>query len=878
MASDASAVGESSCTDLEVHATKRQRVTFKASDPSRRNFVAGHGVRGTESGGSGSGTASSSRDSGGVPGNLLNPRGHYDILGIQLTATRTDVTKAFRRQALKTHPDKGGKNEDWLAVVNSFEVLSDQNQRAEYDMDLVTQGCSDGQQNEFLGESPGGTRTEAGSEGLGAETEMTDSSKAIRSRARVGHIVLLASSIQSWTEQLNATSTPVLETLSSHLTVLLNRNKRGRNSMVRDKRDEAEFPREIAPPEGLPLGWKCIEHMYLSGKCVGLTYCRYTSPWGHKHFQGVPSTVKFDAEQRGYDVDAALSNLNYRKPGPKDGKEQKVAAGQKIVQKCIYTTRDASDNPRYWVNCNFAYFRIYTSRTSSLAEAIDWHIALSQAKEKAQRRLWLEEGAGAPTPFTQQELCQLLEAEPSLDIKFSSNMSKGPHKNVYTPMTDDLKIAMSLHRRFHALLEQGTTKKEIDNVRVQACAEVAQNAEARRKLHARLAKAVEAEMQTRGKRPKLEDVASSVPSVSSCPPARARHASEGQSVTPEKLPLGRKSGSGSSSSAAQLQGQQGVPSAAARIALQLQAALGLDEAAALNMARVARRLTAEERRRRVDFLLSGGRLALPASVSHCQGGQRGTASGRELALPSSQSAAGSQGAGGPARASSSSQRQLALLQTPRREQRGGRPQSLQPVPTPRSPQPKRPPAPPSSLRPGVFFNGGAWSQGTGAVLTPPVCACLTIAEVCRLRASSSGGAASGDLEFWTRFKVFKYATGFLDTKPERTRSGRSRRASHLATGMSAAAARLVCFLARPRHAAMFEQLDLCQAPVEALENRALQAAVGRMAHLALMALPWDGWSDPGARRRFLRALPLRCCFQAMDCRGTVQLRGVGGDM
>ncbi|CAE8645500.1 unnamed protein product [Polarella glacialis] len=875
MASDASAVGGSSCTDLEVHATKRRRVTFKSTDPSRRNFVAGHGVRGTESGGSGSGTASSSRDSGGVPGNLLNPRGHYDILGILRTATWTDVTKAFRRQALKTHPDKGGKNEDWLAVVNSFEVLSDQNQRAEYDMDLVTQGCSDGQQSEFLGESPGGTRAEARSDGIGAETEVADSSKVIRSRARVGHILLLASSIQSWTDQLNATSTPVLETLSSHLTVLLNKNKRGRLLTVREKPDEAEFPREIAPPEGLPFGWKCIEHMYHSGKCVGLTYCRYTSPWGHKHFQGVPSTVMFDAEQRGYDVDAALANINYRKPGQNDSREQKVDARQKIVQKCIYTTRDASDNPRYWVNCNFAYFRIYTSRTSSLAEAIDWHIALSHAKEKAQRRLWLEEGAGAPTPFTQQELCQLLEAEPSLDIRFLSNMSKGPHKNVYTPLTDDLKIAMSLHRRFHALLEQGTSKKEIDTVRVQACAEVAQNVEARRELHAQLAKAVEAEMQIRGKRPKLEDVASSSPSVRSCPPARARHASEGQSVTPEKL--GRKSGS--SSSASQFQGQQGV-SSAARTALQLQAALGLDEAAALNLARVARRLTAKERKRRVDFLLSGGRLALPSqSPSLSQGGQRGTASGRELALPCSQGAAGSRGASsGMARASaSSSQRQLALPQTPRKEQRGGRPLSLQPGPTPRSPEPKRPPAPPSSLRPGAFFNGGAWAQGTGAVLTPPVCACFTIAEVCRLRASSSGGAASGDLEFWTRFQVFKYTTGFLDTKPERTRSGRSRRVSHLASGMSAASARLVCFLARPRHAAMFEQLDLCQAPVEALENRALQAAVGRMAHLALMALPWDGWSDPGARRRFLKALPLRCCFEATDCRGTVQLRGVAGE-
>ena len=54
------------------------------------------------------------------------PRGHYDVLGISRAAAASDVRRAYRQMALKTHPDKGGKAEEFRSVFTAFEVLSDQ--------------------------------------------------------------------------------------------------------------------------------------------------------------------------------------------------------------------------------------------------------------------------------------------------------------------------------------------------------------------------------------------------------------------------------------------------------------------------------------------------------------------------------------------------------------------------------------------------------------------------------------------------------------------------------------------------------------------------------------------------------------------------------
>lgn len=61
----------------------------------------------------------------------------YDILGVARDATPQDIKKAFRALARELHPDVTGNDPEKMAtfknVQNAYEVLSDVDQRAQYD-------------------------------------------------------------------------------------------------------------------------------------------------------------------------------------------------------------------------------------------------------------------------------------------------------------------------------------------------------------------------------------------------------------------------------------------------------------------------------------------------------------------------------------------------------------------------------------------------------------------------------------------------------------------------------------------------------------------------------------------------------------------------
>lgn len=57
----------------------------------------------------------------------------YDILGIRTDATPAEVRAAYRRAALRTHPDKGGSAEDFRLANRAFEVLACPESRNTYD-------------------------------------------------------------------------------------------------------------------------------------------------------------------------------------------------------------------------------------------------------------------------------------------------------------------------------------------------------------------------------------------------------------------------------------------------------------------------------------------------------------------------------------------------------------------------------------------------------------------------------------------------------------------------------------------------------------------------------------------------------------------------
>jgi len=58
---------------------------------------------------------------------------YYDLLEVQPNAGDADLKKAYRKKALRLHPDKGGDPELFKEVTHAYEVLSDPQKRDMYD-------------------------------------------------------------------------------------------------------------------------------------------------------------------------------------------------------------------------------------------------------------------------------------------------------------------------------------------------------------------------------------------------------------------------------------------------------------------------------------------------------------------------------------------------------------------------------------------------------------------------------------------------------------------------------------------------------------------------------------------------------------------------
>lgn len=68
-----------------------------------------------------------------VPRKFQDVDGYYAILGVNPRSSELEIKQAAKRKLMETHPDVGGNEDDFCAVMVAYQTLSNPLSKAEYD-------------------------------------------------------------------------------------------------------------------------------------------------------------------------------------------------------------------------------------------------------------------------------------------------------------------------------------------------------------------------------------------------------------------------------------------------------------------------------------------------------------------------------------------------------------------------------------------------------------------------------------------------------------------------------------------------------------------------------------------------------------------------
>ena len=91
----------------------------------------------------------------------------YDVLGVERNASDEEIKKAFRKLAVKYHPDRGGDEAKFKEISEAYETLSNPEKRKQYDQMLMFGGIP--------GQGTGGSYGYSGSAGASPWGDFFDS-------------------------------------------------------------------------------------------------------------------------------------------------------------------------------------------------------------------------------------------------------------------------------------------------------------------------------------------------------------------------------------------------------------------------------------------------------------------------------------------------------------------------------------------------------------------------------------------------------------------------------------------------------------------------------------------------------------------------------